>query len=60
MKKKDIFLTFFVIFLIYTSNKITMSDIIKRLEKSAFVNTMLSKLSSHFYKSHNSILEILK
>lgn len=39
-----------------TSNKITISDIIKRLEKSAFIYTILNKLSTHFYKSH-SILE---
>jgi len=43
-----------------TSGKTVVSDIIKRLNKTTFINTILSKISSHFYKSHNNILEIIK
>jgi len=45
---------------IITSGKTLVSDIIKCLNKTAFINTILSKISPHFYKSHNNILEIIK
>jgi len=46
--------------MIITSGKNVVADIIKCLNKTAFINTILSKISAHFYKSHNSILKIIK
>jgi len=44
----------------FFADKVVIIDIIKYLNKTGFINTILTKLSPHFYKTHNNILEIIK